>query len=131
MMVGISFIVVGIILLIMGAFRVAKSKKYVANAAFVTGTVTGKERIRKSKSDSYRLTVHYTVDQTAYRKRLVCTHADYCNTSEGDPYELLYLEHDPEQAVRPGDIKPQTVRLLFILGIGFLLVGLALLVIGL
>lgn len=128
---GIGLCIVGIIMLIMAAARAAKSKKFTANSASVTGTVVSKERIKKEKNDSYRMTIHYTVDGNEYRKRLVCTHADYINTAEGESFELLYLTNDPEQAVRPRDIKPQTVRLFLILGIGFLLVGAAAYFIGL
>ena len=124
-MIGISLCVVGVIMLIMAASRAAKAKKFTTRSASIKGTVASKERIKKEKSDSYRLTVHYTVAGTEYRKRLVCTHGDYINTDEGDPFELLYLVDDPEQAARPRDIKPQTVRLFLILGVGFLLVGAA------
>lgn len=130
-MIGISFLLVGIIMLAMSAFKAIKAKKFCANSALVTGTVASKERIKKDKSDSYRMTIRYTVDGVEYQKRLASTHGEYIDTSEGAPFELLYLISDPNQSIRPQDIKPQTVKLLLFLGVGFLVLGSIVFFIGL
>lgn len=111
---AIMFLAAGVIFLIITLAQWLQNRSYAACSERTTAVIDAKTKRHTKHGHVYELHAVYNVNGVEYKKWLAATATDYDTYSEGQSIEIAYKPHNPKKCIRPFQLEPKQVKVLFI-----------------